>query len=35
MISYELSMGLAVLGVILINGSFQLDTIVENQYGWK
>lgn len=35
MISYELSMGLAVLGVILINGSLQLDTIVENQYGWK
>lgn len=35
MISYELSMGLAILGVILINGSFQLDTIVENQFGWK
>ena len=35
MISYELSMGLAVIGIILINGSFQLDTIVQNQYGWK
>ena len=35
MISYELSMGLAVLGVILINGSFELDTIVQNQFGWK
>ena len=35
MISYELSMGLAVIGVILINGSFQLDTIVQNQFGWK
>ncbi|MCX6159595.1 MAG: NADH-quinone oxidoreductase subunit NuoH [Ignavibacteriae bacterium] len=35
MISYELSMGLAVLGLILINSSFRLDTIVMNQYGWK
>ncbi len=35
MISYELSMGLAVLGIIIINGSFELDTIVQNQYGWK
>jgi NADH-quinone oxidoreductase subunit H len=35
MISYELSMGLSVLGVILLNGSFMLDKIVENQYGWK
>jgi len=35
MISYELSMGLAVLGIILINGSFRLDTIVSNQFGWK
>ncbi len=35
MISYELSMGLAILGIILINGSFQLNTIVENQFGWK
>ncbi|MCE1166236.1 MAG: NADH-quinone oxidoreductase subunit NuoH [Bacteroidetes bacterium] len=35
MISYELSMGLSVIGIILINGSFKLDTIVQNQYGWK
>lgn len=35
MISYELSMGLAVIGVILINGTLQLDTIVQAQYGWK
>jgi NADH-quinone oxidoreductase subunit H len=35
MISYELSMGLAVLGVVLINGSFRLDTVVQNQYGWQ
>lgn len=35
MISYELSMGLAVLGIILINGSFELDVIVQNQFGWK
>ena len=35
MISYELSMGLAVLGVILINGSFQLDTFVQNQFDWR
>jgi len=35
MISYELSMGLAVLAIILINGSFRLDTMVMNQYGWK
>ena len=35
MISYELSMGLSIIGVILINGSFMLDKIVQNQYGWK
>ena len=35
MISYELSMGLSILGVVLINGSFMLDKIVQNQYGWK
>lgn len=35
MISYELSMGLAVIGVILINGTLQLDAIVQAQYGWK
>lgn len=35
MISYELSMGLAVIAIILMNGSLQLDTIVSNQAGWK
>lgn len=34
MISYELAMGLAVLAVVLINGSLELDTIVKNQAGW-
>lgn len=35
MISYELSMGLSVIGIIIINGSLELDTIVQNQAGWK
>jgi len=35
MISYELSMGLSVIGIVLINGSFKLSTVVQNQYGWK
>lgn len=35
MISYELSMGVAVLGIIIMNGTLELDTIVQNQYGWK
>lgn len=35
MISYELSMGLSVLGVIIIAGTLELDTIVQMQYGWK
>ncbi len=35
MISYELSMGLAVIAIILINGSLKLDTVVMNQAGWK
>ncbi len=35
MISYELSMGVAVIGIVLINGSFRLSTVVQNQYGWK
>jgi NADH-quinone oxidoreductase subunit H len=34
MISYELSMGVSVISIILINGSLKLDTIVANQYGW-
>lgn len=35
MISYELSMGLAVVGVVLITGSLSLQDIVVHQYGWK
>jgi NADH-quinone oxidoreductase subunit H len=33
MISYELSMGLSIIGVVMIAGSLQLDTIVEAQAG--
>jgi NADH-quinone oxidoreductase subunit H len=33
MISYELSMGLSVVGVIMVAQSLQLDTIVEHQAG--
>jgi NADH-quinone oxidoreductase subunit H len=33
MISYELSMGLSVVGVIMVAGSMQLDAIVEHQAG--
>lgn len=35
MISYELSMGLSIIGVIMIAGSLQLDKIIEAQYGWR
>ena len=28
-------MGISVIAVILINGSFRLDVIVANQFGWK
>lgn len=35
MISYELSMGLSVVGVILVTGSLSLQDIVLHQYGWK
>jgi len=35
MISYELSMGLSVVGVVLITGSLSLQDIVLHQYGWK
>lgn len=34
MISYELSMGLSLIGVVMIAGSLQLDKIVEAQAGW-
>ena len=35
MISYEISMGLAIIGVIMMTGSLQLDEIVRMQEGWK
>jgi NADH-quinone oxidoreductase subunit H len=35
MISYELSMGISIIGVIMIAGSLQLDDIVVAQAGWK
>lgn len=35
MISYEISMGLALIGVILITGSFGLTDIVNHQALWK
>lgn len=34
MISYELSMGLAVIGVVLVAGSLEIDEIVRAQSGW-
>jgi len=34
MISYELSLVLAVLGVILVSGTLRLSSIVEQQSGW-
>lgn len=34
MISYELSMGLSVIGVIMITGSLQLTDVVYHQSGW-
>jgi len=35
MISYELAMGVSIIGVIMIAGSLQLDKIVEAQSAWK
>ncbi|MFQ5797743.1 MAG: NADH-quinone oxidoreductase subunit H, partial [Bacteroidota bacterium] len=35
MISYELSMGLSIIGIIMIAESLQLDEIVRAQAGWK
>lgn len=35
MISYELSMGLSVVGIVLVTGSLSLQDIVMHQYGWK
>lgn len=34
MISYELSMGLSLIGIIMITGSLQLTDIVQHQAGW-
>jgi len=35
LISYELSMGMSIIGVIMIAGSLRLDAIVEMQAGWR
>ena len=34
MISYELPLGISVIGVVLVSGSLDLVTIVEGQSGW-
>jgi NADH-quinone oxidoreductase subunit H len=34
MISYELSMGLAILGVVIVTGSLRMTEIVAHQSGW-
>jgi NADH-quinone oxidoreductase subunit H len=34
MISYELAMGLSIIGVVMVAGSLELDTIVQAQRGW-
>lgn len=35
MISYELSLGLSIIAVLMIAGTLQLDKIVEAQAGWR
>jgi NADH-quinone oxidoreductase subunit H len=35
MISYELSLGLSIIGVLMVAGTLQLDKIVQAQYGWQ
>jgi NADH-quinone oxidoreductase subunit H len=35
MISYELAMGLSLIGVVMIAGTVQLDKIVDGQWGWR
>ncbi|HYQ86329.1 MAG TPA: NADH-quinone oxidoreductase subunit NuoH [Bacteroidota bacterium] len=35
LISYELAMGLSIIGVVMISGTLQLDKIVEAQAGWR
>jgi NADH-quinone oxidoreductase subunit H len=34
MLSYELAMGLSVIGVVMVAGSLELDRIVSAQHGW-
>ena len=34
MISYELSLGLSIIGVLMIDGTLQLDRIVQSQSAW-
>ncbi|MGB9592332.1 MAG: NADH-quinone oxidoreductase subunit NuoH, partial [Candidatus Kryptoniota bacterium] len=34
MISYELSLGLSIIGILMVNGTLQLDKVVEAQQGW-
>ncbi len=34
LLSYELAMGLSVIGVIMIAGSLEMDKIVQAQHGW-
>jgi NADH-quinone oxidoreductase subunit H len=35
MISYEIAMGLSIIGVIMLSGSLQLEEVVRLQAGWK
>jgi NADH-quinone oxidoreductase subunit H len=35
MISYEIAMGLSIIGVIMLSGSLQLEEVVRLQTGWK
>jgi NADH-quinone oxidoreductase subunit H len=35
MISYELSLGLSIIGVLMVAGTLQMDKIVQAQYGWE
>jgi NADH-quinone oxidoreductase subunit H len=35
MISYELAMGLSIIGIVLVTGSLSLTDIVTHQAGWK
>jgi NADH-quinone oxidoreductase subunit H len=35
MISYELSLGLSIIGVLMVAGTLRMDKIVQAQYGWQ